>query len=69
MADEQRWRDPHPDPAAPSSTSRVRRFGQGVGSTARATGRGMAGLARGTKRASTVTVASAKRASEAQGAG
>ena len=70
MADEQRWRDPHPDPAAPSpGTSRVRRLGQGVGSTARATGRGVTGLARGTKRASSVTVASAKRASEAQGAG
>lgn len=73
MTDEQRWRDPHPDPAsrpssAPATESGLRRFGRGVAATGRATGRGLAGLARGTTRASRYTVAQARRASEAQGA-
>ena len=68
MADEQRWRDSHPDPVTPSAESRARRLGRGLGSTAKATGRGLAGLARGTTRASRYTVVQARRASEAQGA-
>ena len=59
---------PIPTPAAAPGTSRIRRVGRGLGTTARATGRGLAGLARGTKRASRYTVARPSRASEAQGA-
>lgn len=68
MAEEQRWRDPHPDLGTPATESRVRRVGRGLGTSARATGRGIAGLARGTSRASRYTMVQARRASEAQGA-
>jgi hypothetical protein len=71
MADDQRWRDPHPDASSeptPTPTT-ARRVGQGLSTSAKVTGRGLRGLARGTSRVSRVTVASAKRASEAQGAG
>ena len=68
-ADEQRWRDAHPDGTSGPPPTTARRVGQGLSTGAKATGRGLAGLARGTGRVSKVTVASAKRASEAQGAG
>jgi MFS family permease len=72
MADEQRWRDPHPDRApggSQTADSRGRRVGRSVGTGVRATARGVRGMARGATRASRFTVDRAKRASEAQGAG
>ena len=71
MADDQRWRDPHPDlsGATPTAGERARKVGRGIGTGARATGRGLVSLARGTTRLSKATATTAKKASEAQGAG
>jgi MFS family permease len=66
MAEDQRWRDPHPDPVPVAPPERN---GGRVRSSARATARGVRGMARGAGRASRFTVDKAKRASEAQGAG
>ncbi|MET1037327.1 MAG: MFS transporter [Aeromicrobium sp.] len=54
--DEQRWRDPHPEPA--SGAGKGAKMARGLSATARATGR-----------AGRFTMRQAKRASEAQGAG
>ena len=47
MADDQRWRDPHPDlsGATPTAGERARKVGRGIGTGARATGRGLVSLA------------------------
>ena len=68
MADdqEQRWRDPHPQP---TPADRARRVGRGVASGARATARGIRAAGRGTARAGRFTAVQARRASEAEGAG
>ncbi|WP_205473890.1 MFS transporter [Nocardioides sp. SYSU D00038] len=71
MSDEQRWRDPHPDPAPRHDGPRdtPREGPSPVAKGVRATGRGIAGLARVTGRASRFTVKQAQRAAEAEGAG
>ncbi|MCW2843793.1 MAG: major facilitator superfamily 1, partial [Nocardioides sp.] len=70
-AEEQRWRDPHPDAgtSTPTGGDRARSVGRGVGASARFAGRGVRGLARATGRAGGYTVRQARRAARAEGAG
>jgi MFS family permease len=71
-SEEQRWRDPHPDPVTPGSAgtagSRARAVGRGVGTSAKVTAKGVRGFAQVAGRFGRFTMRHAKRAAGAEGA-
>jgi MFS family permease len=67
-AEEQRWRDPHPDARPTARGGRARTVGRGLGTGAKATARGMAGAGRMTGRMGRAVGRNARRAAGAQGA-
>lgn len=67
-AEEQRWRDPHPEAGPTTRGQRARNVGRGLGTGAKATARGMAATGRVTGRVGRAVGRNARRAAGAQGA-